>query len=413
MKFSADTSRAFRCPDPLWTRFERLAKAHGCTLDSLVCEAIREFADRWENDAAVDGGAGPGSTAAPGSEGSRGVRTTPFASLLRVSSVPPPNSLLQGTMALGSGAQAEHRASDLVEQGEADPGQTQPKTSFSRTLPLGLPTEDIEAFGDFLGEGPLTSGKAPAVGGASAGRTPGARSPAPRNPSPLPSLPGSLIYGERTGEALTPAEVPASRRHQPGWEGSSPISSGSGAELTPPPHRPPGGFMSPVGPDFPHSGNAWQPNPAPGIPAQPKSAQLNSTQPIATQPQSSQPGVNQTLRILPAALPVVEAVRGSHQSLPRGWVLSIEFMGASFTVCKERYIIGRDKHTCDLTIKDPNVSRQHAMVEYAGGRYYVVDLGSTNGIEFQGRRINRHPINQGDVFTFCEHKFQFSFRYVR
>ena len=50
-------------------------------------------------------------------------------------------------------------------------------------------------------------------------------------------------------------------------------------------------------------------------------------------------------------------------------------------VTKDRFIIGRGKQSSDLTIKDPNVSRQHAMIEFLNGQYYIVDMGSTNGVE--------------------------------
>ncbi len=85
------------------------------------------------------------------------------------------------------------------------------------------------------------------------------------------------------------------------------------------------------------------------------------------------------------------------------------YNGQRFTVTKDQFIIGRGKQTSDLTIKDPNVSRQHAMVEFLGGNYFMVDLGSTNGVEFNGQRVQRQPINEGDVFRVCDHELRFSF----
>lgn len=79
-------------------------------------------------------------------------------------------------------------------------------------------------------------------------------------------------------------------------------------------------------------------------------------------------------------------------------------------VSKERFIIGRVRHSSDLAIRDPNVSRQHAMVEYVGGRFYIVDLGSTNGVEFDGLRIGRKPILEGDRFRIGDHEVVFSYR---
>jgi pSer/pThr/pTyr-binding forkhead associated (FHA) protein len=79
-------------------------------------------------------------------------------------------------------------------------------------------------------------------------------------------------------------------------------------------------------------------------------------------------------------------------------------------VSKDRFIIGRGKQTSDLTIKDPNVSRQHAMVEFLNGQYYMVDMGSTNGVEFMGQRIARKVIAEGDVYRICDHEVRFTFQ---
>ena len=85
-------------------------------------------------------------------------------------------------------------------------------------------------------------------------------------------------------------------------------------------------------------------------------------------------------------------------------------MGERFQVTKERFIIGRGKQSSDLTIKDPNVSRQHAMVEFLNGQYYIVDMGSTNGVEYNGQRIARKQIAEGDVFRICDHDILFTYR---
>lgn len=89
--------------------------------------------------------------------------------------------------------------------------------------------------------------------------------------------------------------------------------------------------------------------------------------------------------------------------------LSIHYQGEIFPVTKERFIIGRGRQTSDLTIKDPNVSRQHAMIEFSNGSYYIVDMGSTNGVEYNGQRVQRRAISEGDVFRVCDHELRFSF----
>lgn len=90
--------------------------------------------------------------------------------------------------------------------------------------------------------------------------------------------------------------------------------------------------------------------------------------------------------------------------------LALVYNGEKVSVSKDRFVIGRGKQSSDLTLKDPNVSRQHAMVEFQNGLYFMVDMGSTNGIEFNGQRIARKQINEGDVFRICDHDILFTYR---
>jgi hypothetical protein len=58
--------------------------------------------------------------------------------------------------------------------------------------------------------------------------------------------------------------------------------------------------------------------------------------------------------------------------------------------------IGRSRD-CDIVLQDPNVSRHHATVKPRGGSWIVEDMGSTNGVAVNGRRID-HPrvLSAGD-----------------
>jgi neural Wiskott-Aldrich syndrome protein len=95
---------------------------------------------------------------------------------------------------------------------------------------------------------------------------------------------------------------------------------------------------------------------------------------------------------------------------PNGPTLAAFYAGQRFVVNKDRFIIGRGKQSSDLTIKDPNVSRQHAMVEFLNGQYYMVDMGSTNGVEYNGQRIARKAIAEGDLYRICDHEVRFTYR---
>jgi Protein of unknown function (DUF3662)/FHA domain len=61
--------------------------------------------------------------------------------------------------------------------------------------------------------------------------------------------------------------------------------------------------------------------------------------------------------------------------------------------------IGRSKDT-DCVLRDPNVSRRHAELRRADtGDWQVVDLGSTNGIKVNGRRVSSSRLRPGDEVT--------------
>jgi pSer/pThr/pTyr-binding forkhead associated (FHA) protein len=104
------------------------------------------------------------------------------------------------------------------------------------------------------------------------------------------------------------------------------------------------------------------------------------------------------------------AQHGGSPSATHGGMLSVVYQGEKLPVTKDRFVIGRGKQSSDLTLKDPNVSRQHAMVEFQNGVYFMVDMGSTNGVEFNGQRIARKQIGEGDSFRICDHEMRFTYR---
>ena len=63
-----------------------------------------------------------------------------------------------------------------------------------------------------------------------------------------------------------------------------------------------------------------------------------------------------------------------------------------------RLLIGRSRD-CDITLDDPNVSRRHAELRNEDGRWVVTDLGSTNGVKLNGRRVEEAALEPGDELT--------------
>jgi FHA domain-containing protein len=64
----------------------------------------------------------------------------------------------------------------------------------------------------------------------------------------------------------------------------------------------------------------------------------------------------------------------------------------------ERMVIGRSRE-CDIALSDPNVSRRHAEVRREGDGWAVVDLGSTNGVKVNRRRVAEALLQPGDTIT--------------
>ena len=64
----------------------------------------------------------------------------------------------------------------------------------------------------------------------------------------------------------------------------------------------------------------------------------------------------------------------------------------------ERVRLGRSRD-CDVVIDDPNVSRRHAEVRRVEGGWVVADLGSTNGVKVNGRRVGEAKLSPGDEIT--------------
>jgi hypothetical protein len=93
-----------------------------------------------------------------------------------------------------------------------------------------------------------------------------------------------------------------------------------------------------------------------------------------------------------------------------GPTLFLIYNGQRYPVTKDQFIIGRGSKTSDLAIKDGNISRKHAAVIRRNGTFYIKDLGSTNGIDYKGMRIDNKRIDEGDVFHLCDYEIRFTYR---
>jgi pSer/pThr/pTyr-binding forkhead associated (FHA) protein len=90
--------------------------------------------------------------------------------------------------------------------------------------------------------------------------------------------------------------------------------------------------------------------------------------------------------------------------------LYLVFDSQKYRIDKDQFIIGRGAKSSDLPIKDGNISRKHAAVIRRNGTYFIKDLGSTNGIDFKGMRIDNKRIDEGDTFHLCDYELKFTYK---
>ena len=88
-------------------------------------------------------------------------------------------------------------------------------------------------------------------------------------------------------------------------------------------------------------------------------------------------------------------------------VAVLSWSGQRRVLDKQRSVLGRSRDV-DVQIEDPNVSRRHAEIVQEGSTYWLVDLGSTNGTEVDGRRVQRVRLADGSHFTIGETTVTFS-----
>jgi hypothetical protein len=90
--------------------------------------------------------------------------------------------------------------------------------------------------------------------------------------------------------------------------------------------------------------------------------------------------------------------------------LFLEAEGETYPVDMNRqFIIGRGSNADFRITNNPSVSRKHAMVFYKNGKYYIKDMGSTNGFEFEGKKYDIRQISDGEDYSVCDVPFTFKF----
>ncbi|MCK9248941.1 MAG: FHA domain-containing protein [Solirubrobacteraceae bacterium] len=148
------------------------------------------------------------------------------------------------------------------------------------------------------------------------------------------------------------------------------------------------------------------PDPAPAPRAEPAVAAAAPAPPIPAPPPPDAPA--RVAAVAPgAAAPVARASGGTPPAsadLPSGsarehGAASIVVDGRRIPLPDGGYVVGRDP-AADLVLSDDRTSRRHARIDRdAGGGWYVVDLGSSNGTLLDGERLHGESrwLDNGDT----------------
>jgi hypothetical protein len=80
--------------------------------------------------------------------------------------------------------------------------------------------------------------------------------------------------------------------------------------------------------------------------------------------------------------------------------------GESFKPTGERTRIGRSPD-CEIFLDDVTVSREHAVLVEANGKFTVEDQGSLNGTFVNRKRIDSAPLQEGDEVQIGKYRMTF------
>jgi len=114
-----------------------------------------------------------------------------------------------------------------------------------------------------------------------------------------------------------------------------------------------------------------------------------------------------------ADTPTLESRRSDQGSLAPGKkyaivILNGEDPGQVVPLSKPRVVIGRAD--CDVVLKDPELSRQHALIAINGASARLQDLGSTNGTFVDEERIQTTELVDRSEFRIGSHELVFVMR---
>jgi adenylate cyclase len=83
--------------------------------------------------------------------------------------------------------------------------------------------------------------------------------------------------------------------------------------------------------------------------------------------------------------------------------------GDPIPLIREQLVIGR-RESCDIPLRYPNVSGEHAVLSYRNGYWHIKDKGSTNGIKVNGLRVQEKYLHPGDEISIGKRRFTIQYQ---
>ncbi len=93
------------------------------------------------------------------------------------------------------------------------------------------------------------------------------------------------------------------------------------------------------------------------------------------------------------------AQQTAQQEAPQTCLLIDRQSGRTYTAIAPKVIIGRERTSHGIVLRDPNVSRRHAELAYTGTAWRITDLNSTNGTLVNDVDVDQCFLRDGDLIT--------------
>jgi hypothetical protein len=89
------------------------------------------------------------------------------------------------------------------------------------------------------------------------------------------------------------------------------------------------------------------------------------------------------------------------------WLVNLDADSTRHPITKTAMRIGR-KQDNDLVMKNDTVSGHHAEILRRGDKFMIADLGASNGVFVRGKRVEKTPLENGDIIELGEVRLRFT-----